>query len=153
MIQIAISFNITSGSFFKDKEITSSNLIVIIEGIKININSNNILEKQKFQIVPNATKEFENVENQEVSPAYYYDSESLYIKEINNFKEEELNSFIKLRPKIHLKDIISLQDCILFLKAKNYIRIEQELDATNELFLDKTIPIRIQSILELLKII
>ena len=150
MVQIAFTFNITPKSFFENKEIESDKLIIIVKGIKINPNTEKVLDDKKFQIISNSTKKNKDHNN---SFTYYYGSETLRFKQIESFEQNVLNSFIILRPKIHLKDIISLQDSILFLKANKYIKIEQELDATNELFLDRTIPIRIQSILEILKII
>lgn len=153
MTELAIEFSVTPSSFFNKDEIKSSFLIVIID---INIISNNSKFKQKSLLKSSINKNNGNSNSNFMNktPIYFYDAKLISIEKLNEIThiEEYFKSFVSFQPRAHQRSIISLKDSVLFLHPKNYIQIEQELNATNESILDTSISIRIQSILELLKL-
>lgn len=149
MVQLAIEFSVTIGSFFDNKELNSSFLIVIIEV------SNNLFRtrfRQNTLLKSSINKIDSSIHLNNVS-VYMYDPKMHDIKELDLKEDDYFKSFVTFETKAHQKNIISLQDSVLFLHPRKYILIEQELDATNEVLLDTSIILRIQTILENLNLL
>lgn len=151
MTQIAIEFNITPGSFFINTHMSYPYLFILIETSKSSTVSN---FNQKSLIKSSMNKKkirTNNLENN--TQLYLYDIDLIKFKHIEVNYNRYFESFINLQPRAYQKNIISINDSVLFLHPKKYIQVEQELDATNENILDSSIKIRIQNILEILKLV
>ncbi|MFP4402034.1 MAG: hypothetical protein ACLFPL_02285 [Candidatus Nanoarchaeia archaeon] len=141
---LCIEFITSPQSYFQNIQINSKLLQVIIplRGLKHN-----------YKITP---KLFQKVNNSQ-----YHKYEQIQpLKLIFDFSSFELKttpislqSVIELEPKVHQKTIISFIDSILFCHPQTYVKLLQELQVENELILDSSLLMRVETILSYLNVL
>lgn len=130
---IGIYFQITPQSYLSTKELYSKDLIVLFKLFK-EINKTIILSSQK-----NLKKELED--------AIIVNYEQF------KFKDTVLpQNLILLKAKVHNSTIFSLKDSICYLKPKLFTEFKKETQCQNIEILDEELKIRIQQIIEILKL-
>lgn len=145
-----ILFEVTIGSYISSIENISNYVLVrvVSNNLKFNFKSNLIISKKESEIII-LKNDFSKIN------CFEFDIDKFTF---TKFKNNDLivtifnEPLIKLVPRVHQKNIISIKDVILFLNSPNYRSIIQELIITDIEILDTEILVRVEEILQILKL-
>ncbi|MFT4244652.1 MAG: hypothetical protein ACMXYB_04345 [Candidatus Woesearchaeota archaeon] len=141
--KLFILFKISSGSYFNSIENTQD--LLLLELISTSKLKSDIIIYRRREDLINFKDNFNKINS------YKLETNSLNFINIELNKNIFSNRIIELSPRLHSRNIVSIDEAILFLKPREYKSLLQELTAQNIEILDSEIKIRSNEIFKLLK--